>query len=141
MESLSGKRRRILIAAVQEPPQGYWSNCYVIDKLVVIAGMVGRDGTNEVAGRGDPYLQTMAAFERMRLFMEAAGGTMNDVIKLTAYLSDIRHRPAFVEARQKFFKGDFPPCVVIGGVQFAQPEYLVEIDAWALLGSGEDSTS
>jgi 2-iminobutanoate/2-iminopropanoate deaminase len=137
VESIIGKRHRIVVPDVQEPPPGYWSNCYVIDRLVVIAGMIGRDSANEIVGPGDAYAQTMAAFQRMKLFVEAAGGKMSDIIKLTAYMTDIRHRTAFVEARQKFFTGDFPPCVVVGGVVFAQPDYLVEIDALAILGSGE----
>ena len=137
IEAVSGKRRRIVIPEVQEPPPGYWSNCFVIDKLVVVAGMVGRNSKNELVGPGDPLAQSIAAFERIKLFVEAAGGKMSDIIKMTAYLTDIRHRMPFVEARQKFFTGDFPPCVVLGGTVFAQPEYLVEIDAWAILGSGE----
>jgi 2-iminobutanoate/2-iminopropanoate deaminase len=136
-DKLGGKRRRIVVPEVPEPPPGYWSNCYVIGQLVVIAGMVGKDRNNELVGPGDPLKQSIQAFERMKLFVEAAGGKMNDIVKLTAYLSDIRQRNAFVEARQKFFTGDFPPCTVVGGVLFAQPEFLVEIDALAILGSGE----
>lgn len=137
LESISGKRRRVIVPEVQEPPEGYWSNCLVIGNFVTIAGMVGRDSKNELVGPGDPYAQTVAAFERMKLFVEAAGGKMSDIVKLTAYLTDIRHRLPFVEARKKFFTGDFPTCVVVGGTVFAQPEYLVEIESIAILGSGD----
>lgn len=137
IENPTGKRRRIVVPEVPEPPPGYWSNCYVIDKLVVIAGMIARDRDNNIVGPGDPYAQSIALFERMRLFVEAAGGKMNDIIKLTAYLTDIRHRTQFVEARKQFFSGDFPPCVVVGGVAFAHAEYLVEVDAFAIIGSGD----
>ena len=133
----SATRRRITVPDVQEPPPGYWSNCFVIDRLVVIAGMIARDRENNIVGPGDPLAQSVAAFERMRLFVEAAGGKMGDIVKLTAYMTDIRHRTAFIEARRRFFSGDFPPCTVVGGVVFAQPEYLVEIEAMALLGSGD----
>jgi 2-iminobutanoate/2-iminopropanoate deaminase len=132
----SAKRRRITVPDVQEPPPGYWSNCFVIDKLVVIAGMIARDRDNAIVGPGDPLAQSIAAFERMKLFVEAAGGKMGDIVKLTAYMTDIRHRIPFTEARKKFFSGDFPPCTVVGGVVFAHPEYLVEIEALAVLGSG-----
>jgi enamine deaminase RidA (YjgF/YER057c/UK114 family) len=137
LETISGKRRRIIVPEVQEPPEGYWSNCFVIGKLVVIAGMVGRNSNNELVGPGDPYAQTVAAFERMKLFVEAAGGKMSDIVRLTVYLTDIRHRIPFVEARKKFFTGDFPPCTVVGGTVFAQPEYLVEIESTAILGCGD----
>jgi len=131
------KRRRIVVPEVPEPPPGYWSNCYVIGDLVVIAGMVGKNAKNELVGPGDALAQSIQAFTRMKLFVEAAGGKMNDIIKLNAFLTDIRHRQAFVEARQKFFKDDFPPCVVVAGTVFAQPEYLVEVEAWAIIGSGD----
>jgi len=131
------KRRRLMVPDVPEPPQGYWSNCYVIGDLVVIAGMVGKDRDNKAIGPGDALKQSIVAFERMKLFMEAAGGKMGDIIKLNAYLTDIRDREHFVKARQQFFSGDFPPCTVVGGTLFAQPEFRVEIDAWAILGSGD----
>jgi 2-iminobutanoate/2-iminopropanoate deaminase len=137
LDRIVEKRRRIVVPQVKEPPPGMWSNCYVVGNLVVIAGMVGRGEHDEIAGPGDPYLQSVALFRRMRLFVEAAGGKMSDIIKLTAYLTDIRHRQAFIKARQEAFTGDFPPCVVIGGAAFAQPDYLVEVDAWAILGSGD----
>ncbi len=136
LESVSGKRRRITVPEVPEPPEGTWSNCFVIGNLVVIAGMVGKDSKNELVGPGDAYAQTMQAFTRMKLFVEAAGDKMSDIIKINVFLNDIRHRIAFVEARKQFFSGDFPPCVVVGGNVFAQPEYLVEIEAMAILGSG-----
>lgn len=136
MTETARKRRRVIVPGIKEPEPGLWSNCFVIDDLVIIAGMVGRDFEGNLVGAGDPYLQSVALFERMRAFVEAAGGRMSDIIKLNAYLLDIRHRQAFIEARRKFFTDDFPPCVVIGNVTFAQPEYLVEVEAMAILGSG-----
>lgn len=132
-----GKRRRIIAPGVAEPGPGLWSNCFAIDNLLVIAGMVGRTKPGEIVGLGDPYEQTIYAFERMQAFVEAAGGKMSDIIKLNAFLADIRHRDDFVKARQKFFKDDFPPCTVVGNVAFADSRFVVEIEAWAILGSGE----
>lgn len=136
--AVSGKRRRITVPEVPEPPEGTWSNCYVIGNLVVIAGMVGKDHENRLVGPGDAYAQAVQAFTRMKLFVEAAGGRMSDIVKLNAFLSDIRYRQAFIDARRQFFNGDFPPCVVVGSTVFSQPEFLVEIEAMAILGSGPD---
>lgn len=131
------KRRRITVADIPEPPPGYWSNCFAIGNLVVIAGMVGKDAGDQPTAQGDAYAQSVIAFQRMKKFVEAAGGKMSDIIKINAFLADIRHRDAFVKARQEFFKDDFPPCTVVGGVFFSRPDFLVEVEAWAMVGSGD----
>lgn len=136
-ELITGKRRRIIVPDVPEPPPGYWSNCFAIGNLVVIAGMVGKDTKDKPAAPGDAYQQSVIAFTRMKQFVEAAGGKMSDIIKLNAFLVDIRDREGFVKARQEFFRDDFPPCTVVGGTLFARPELLVEVDAWAIVGSGD----
>jgi 2-iminobutanoate/2-iminopropanoate deaminase len=133
----SGKRRRIIAPGVAEPAPGLWSNCFAIDNLLVIAGMVGRSKDGEIQALGDPYRQSVLAFERMKAFVEAGGGTMSDIIKLNCYLTDIRHRDAFIKARKEFFSDDFPPCVVIGNVTFADSRFLVEVEALAIIGSGD----
>lgn len=133
----TGRRRRIIAPGVAEPAPGLWSNCFVIDNLVVMSGMVGRAKDGTILALGDPYKQSVLAFERMQAFMEAAGGKMSDIVKLGAFLVDIRHRDEFVKARQQFFRDDFPPCTVIGNVAFADSRFLVEVDAWAILGSGD----
>lgn len=136
-EIIGGKRRRIVVPDIPEPPPGYWSNCYAIGNLVVIAGMVAKGSDGKAMYPGDAYRQSQVAFERMKRFMEAAGGKMSDIIKLGGFVTDIRDREGFVKARQEFFSGDFPPCTIVGGTLFATPGLLVEVDAWAIIGSGD----
>lgn len=131
----SGKRRRVTAPGVSEPGDGLSSNCFVVDDLVVINGMTSRTSEGKPAASGDAYTQATIVFERIKALMEAAGGTMGDIVKLNCYLTDIRHRDGFVRARREFFTGDFPPCVVLGGVVFTDAELLIEVDAWAVLGS------
>jgi enamine deaminase RidA (YjgF/YER057c/UK114 family) len=107
----------------------------VIGDLVTINGLTARTEEGTPAALGDPYRQAIIIFERMNAFMRAAGGTMGDIIKMNCYLTDIRYRDAFVAARREFFVGDFPPCVVLGGVVFTLPELLLEVDAWGVLNS------
>jgi 2-iminobutanoate/2-iminopropanoate deaminase len=130
------KRERILTPESHEPEPGMWSNCFKVGNLVIMAGMASKGLDGKVAHKADPYQQTVFSFRRMKAYVEAAGGTMDDIVKLTCYLTDIRFRPDFVRARKEFFKGDFPPCVVIGNVTLASEEILVEIDAWGIVGSG-----
>jgi 2-iminobutanoate/2-iminopropanoate deaminase len=133
----SAKKRRVISPKVHESPEvGTWSNCFVVGNQVILAGMVARASDGSLIGDGDPYEQSVAAFQNMRELVEAAGARMDDVVKINVYLTDIRHRPAFLKARRRFFTGNFPAAVVIGNVTLANPELLVEIDAWAFIGAG-----
>jgi 2-iminobutanoate/2-iminopropanoate deaminase len=119
------------VAPEAEP--GMWSNCLVVGDQIYVCGQAGRDVQGNIVSE-DPYEQTIYTFERIKALIEAAGGKMDDIVKLNVYLTDIRHRPAFVEARKKFFTGDFPAAVVAGNLSIAATGILVEIDAWAFKG-------
>ena len=132
---LHAKRRRITAVNVSEPGAGISSNCFVVGELVFLSGMTARDLEGKVTAIGDAYQQTVCLLNRMKALLEAAGGTMSDIVKLNCFLTDVRHREDFVRARKEFFTGDFPPCTLIGGVLFTAPELLIEVDGFAVLGS------
>src|SRR4051794_33485182 len=107
-----GRIRRILTHEVQEPSPGLWSNCRAFGQQVYIAGLVAmRDGA--IVGEGDPLLQAIHIFECMRHYLESADGTMNDIINLNVFVTDMKHRPAVLEARRRFFAGDFPCSTLV----------------------------
>lgn len=130
------RKRRVVSAKVREPDPGSWSNCLRIGDQVFMAGMVAWDARHKLVGGNDPYAQSVQAFKNMKALIEAAGGTMRDIVKITCYLTDIRFRPAFVKARRRFFRGNFPCAVVVGNVTLADADLLVEIDAIAIVGAG-----
>lgn len=130
------RKTRIVSPKVHEQQPGLWSNCWVVGNQLILAGMVPWDKNGALIGGSDPYAQSVAAFENMKALVEAAGAKMSDIVKINVYLTDMRFRPAFVEARKKFFEGDFPAAVVIGNVTLASTDLLVEIDAWGFIGCG-----
>jgi 2-iminobutanoate/2-iminopropanoate deaminase len=137
MTSLPSPRKtRIISPKVREQEPGLWSNCLVVGNQFFLAGMVPWDKDGNLVGGNDPYKQSIATFENMKTLVEAAGAKMSDVVKITCYLTDIRFRLAFVEARKKFFTGDFPAAVVVGNVTLASADLLVEIDAIGIIGCG-----
>lgn len=139
MNAEQPKRVRITTPESHEPEAGMWSNCFKVGNQVFIAGMSSKGLDGKVRAVGDAYQQSVHCFERMKAYMEAAGGSLGDIVKMTIYFPDIRgHRPDFIRARREFFTGDFPPTVGVGGVTLAGPDALVEIDAWAIIGSGPD---
>ena len=84
-------KQRISSPHVQEPPPQTWSNGLVVGNQVFIAGMTSRTGT-EVVGGASMYGQARAVFTKIRHLMEAAGGRMDDIVKVVIYVTDITRR-------------------------------------------------
>jgi enamine deaminase RidA (YjgF/YER057c/UK114 family) len=126
------KKQRIVCDAVPEPAPGSFTNAFRVGDTIYVSGQhAGRpDGT--IAGAGDVQAQATAAFEKIAALLAAGGATMDDVVKLTVYLTDIAGRPGFAAARRAFFSGDFPCSTLVAISALAQPGLLVEIEAIAV---------
>lgn len=127
------KRTRITSAKVTEPPPQRWSNCIRVGDMVWVAGMTARVG-DKVEG-ADEYEQSKTIFTKIRNLVEAAGGKMNDVVKVTIFVTNISNNTGVWKARQEFFTGDFPTSTLVEISALAAPELLVEIEAVAMIGS------
>ncbi len=132
------KLERVLSENVNEPEPGLWSNCRRYGEQLFISGFVPLGAGGEVLGINDPGEQARVIFRNIRHYVEAAGGKMNDVVRLRIYVTDMRHRPAILAARREFFSGDFPCSTLVGVSCLVDPAYLVEIDADAIIGAGAD---
>lgn len=130
------KRIRVRADGVGEPPEGTWSNCLVIDRHVYIAGMTSRSDEFDRIDGANAYDQAMAIFGKIKALIEAAGGTMADIVKVNVFLTEINDRQPVWEARRQFFKGDFPVSTLLEVSKLVHPDMLVEIEAVAILGSG-----
>lgn len=95
-----------------------------------------------VVGKGDMGVQTAKALELVRLTVEQAGGTWDDVVHTVFYFTDRKqyHQKAF-PARWEFFrkhsKSGNPPCATAIGVkELMHPDFLIEVEATAVFGKG-----
>jgi enamine deaminase RidA (YjgF/YER057c/UK114 family) len=122
---------------VAEPPPGRWSNALRVGDMLFISGTVSRarDGVT-IEGRNE-YEQAKVIFGKIRHLVEAAGGVMSDVVKLTIYVVNIKQNTEVWRARQEFFTGDFPCSTLVEVRNLATPEILVEIEAIAYIGAGK----
>jgi enamine deaminase RidA (YjgF/YER057c/UK114 family) len=127
-------KKRISSPRVPEPPPQTWSNGLVVGNQVFIAGMTCRTGT-EIVGGNSMYGQAHAVFTKIKTLMEAAGGRMDDIVKVNIFVTDITRREEVWKARREFFTGDFPVSTLVEVRALAVPELLVEIEAVAILGA------
>jgi enamine deaminase RidA (YjgF/YER057c/UK114 family) len=127
------KMQRVTSPQLQEPAPGTWSNCRVYGNQVFIAGMTAGDGRGGVLGDGSMYDQAKQTFTKIKHLIEAAGGTMNDIIRVDIYVTDITRREEVWKARREFFTGDFPTSTLVEVRALAIPQLHVEVNAIGFL--------
>ncbi|WP_305967705.1 MULTISPECIES: RidA family protein [unclassified Mameliella] len=81
----------------------------------------------------DPAEQTHKVMQNIRQLVEEAGGEMSHVVKLVVYITDVRHREAIYRVMGEYIKGVHPVCTGLVVQALARPEWLVEIDATAVI--------
>ena len=127
-------KERIISPLVAEPAPGMWSNCLRVGETVYVSGMTARAMDGETMLGNDEYEQSKVVFEKIKDLVEAAGGRMDDVVKMTIFVTNIANNREVWRARKEFFSGDFPACSLVEVSKLAKPEILVEIEAIAQLG-------
>ena len=128
------KMQRVSSPKLNEPAPGTWSNCRVYGNQVFIAGMTAGDGKGGVLVDGSVYSLARETFTKIKHLIEAAGGTMNDVIRVDIYVTDIKQREDVWKARREFFSGDFPTSTLVEVRALAIPQLMVEVNAIGFLG-------
>ncbi len=81
----------------------------------------------------DPVEQTHQVMRNIRQLIEEAGGSMEHLVKIVVYLTDIRHREAVYRTMGQYFKGVHPVSTGLVVQALARPEWLVEIDGTAVI--------
>lgn len=106
-------------------------------RTIYTAGQVSIDAQGKLVGAGDLAAQTAQAMRNVGLALTAAGAGFADVVKITTYVVNYQpeQRAIIGQARAPFFAGRPPPASTLLGVAaLALPEWLVEIEAIAVVG-------
>lgn len=107
-------------------------------KTIHVSGQVGIDANGKIVGPGDLKLQTERAFENVRLALAAAGAKFDDVVKTSLFVVGLKPEqvPIIREVRSRYVSADHPPASTLVGVSaLVGPEWLIEIEATAVVGS------
>lgn len=89
--------------------------------------------TAENIASHDPVAQTHKVMQNIRQLIEESGGTMAHLCKVVVYLTDVRHREAVYRTMGEYIRGVHPVSTGVVVTALARPEWLVEIDATAVI--------
>src|SRR5437879_9436291 len=95
-----------------------FSQCVTHGRQVFLAGQCGTGGDQNVVPFAE---QCRAALDRVRLGVEAAGGTLDDIVTMTVFVTDMSCYPIFSEIRRDFFGDRFPASASVGVSSLVPP--------------------
>lgn len=101
--------------------------------ILFLSGQVAYDEKGGPAHRGDFAAQARAVFRAIKAQVEAGGGTLANVVKVTTYLTDIRYRADLLPVREEFFGKKMPASTLVQVTALAQPGWMIEVEAIAVL--------
>jgi enamine deaminase RidA (YjgF/YER057c/UK114 family) len=104
----------------------------VAGKTIYLRGQVAQDlDTRQNVGVGDPVAQAEKVMENISLLLSECGAKLENICKVTVYLTDIRYREAVYRVLGRWMKGVYPVFTGLVVVALARPEWLVEVDVIA----------
>ena len=101
--------------------------------ILFISGQVAYDEQGRPAHPRDFAAQARAVFKALKAQVEAGGGTLENVVKLNTYLTDIRYRTDLVPIREEFFGKKIPCATQVAVAALGLPEWLIEVEAIAVI--------
>jgi reactive intermediate/imine deaminase len=104
-------------------------------RTVYVSGQVSLDAAGKVVGAGDVGAQARQVFENLKTVLAAANATLEDVVKITVFMTDLSGLSAFRKLRNEYFPKDPPASSLVQVVALVLPELLIEIEAVAVVSA------
>lgn len=101
--------------------------------LIFLRGQVGSDFEGNVIGIGDPAAQTEQAMRNVKQLLEEAGACLDDICKITVYVTDRAYRDEVYQVIGRWLKGVYPVSTGLIVQGLAKPEWVMEIDVMAVV--------
>jgi enamine deaminase RidA (YjgF/YER057c/UK114 family) len=113
-----------------------YSQAWKVDgarSFVVFSGQAPLSAEGDLVGEGDFEAQTRQVFNNLEIVLGQAGASFDDVIKLTAYVTDMTKLGDYGRVRAEYLKGKRPAVTTVGVQSLAFPGMLIEVEALAAL--------
>lgn len=115
-------------------PQANYSHVTRVGDTLYISGQLPLDLDGNLVGAGDAEAQAEQCYRNIQRIVEHCGGTLDDVVKITQFVTDIGLRPGVGRARDRAVGRPGPSSTLVAISSLAVPEALIEIEAIAVLG-------
>jgi enamine deaminase RidA (YjgF/YER057c/UK114 family) len=136
--SSNPKRRQVIVPPSTQPMYDayHFAPATRVGDMIWVSGQVGIDASMHPAEGMEA--QARLAFEGLKAAVEAAGASLADVVELMTFHTDLRgDMAAFSQVKDQYFPDRYPSWTAVGVTQLALPEFLVEVRAVAVAGSGQ----
>jgi reactive intermediate/imine deaminase len=131
--------KKQITSAKLRQPNGHFSHATAIaakGTFVFISGMTARRPDGSIAGLGNVEEQTRQVCENVKAAVEEAGGTLDDIVRVDVYVRNMEHFDTIHKVRREYFTGVAPASTMVEVNKFTSPDYLIEINAIAVLPNG-----
>jgi 2-iminobutanoate/2-iminopropanoate deaminase len=122
----------VLPSQAEARKQGY-SQGVKSGNILFLSGHVALDSNGEVVGKGDFSKQVRCVFDSLAETLRSKGASLNDIVKITVYLTDIGNLQEFRKIRGEYFKDWFPASTLVQVGSLIMKELMIEIDGVAVL--------
>jgi enamine deaminase RidA (YjgF/YER057c/UK114 family) len=114
------------------PTKGY-SHASKAGNTLYIAGQIAQDVDGNLVGKGDFETQVRQVCENLKNIMEEAGGTLQNIVKKTTFLTHYSYIEIYRRVRSEYFPEPCPPNTLLIIESLALPDYMIEVEAVAVL--------
>jgi enamine deaminase RidA (YjgF/YER057c/UK114 family) len=112
-----------------------YSRAVKVGNTIEVTGTVSVDDSGNVVGNNDPYMQTKFIIQKIEKVLRKAGASLDDVVRTRMFVTDISRWKEYGKAHGEFF-GTIRPCTTMIEVsKLIGPEYMVEIEATAIISN------
>ena len=102
-------------------------------RVLHVSGHVSQDENGNTVGKGSMESQTRQALENIKNVLAYAGGTMDDVVKIRLFVTDVSEITTIHNVRYEFFTEPYPASTLVQVAQLIDPDWLIEIEVIAVI--------
>lgn len=130
---MNEERQRVSSGTVWERAVGY-SRAVRVDRFIFVSGTTATDDDGSTVGAGDPAAQTDFIIRKIERALAEAGASLADVVRTRVYLTNADDWEAVGRVHGRYFGDVRPANTLVEVSRLVGSDYLVEIDADAVLG-------